>query len=311
MGLRVKAWAAGGRHQDRPHTIKTEDALNAKIYNTDELQEAGRRGQVRAHATTRSCGAGSATLPTPDYNFEVLACGNPSSDSMWCDQRYTELTKQALTEPDFKKRVDLLHQAERIELAASPYIIYDFGPYLSVTRTDTWTNWRPSPGSRRPAVRRELDPAPAAQPGREGEHELRRHDLGDRLPGRGRRRSSSSVGYIRRRREERQPFELPAPTGRPGGGAPVKLRHPRRSWFAIGTLVFVLIFNFFLFRIAGNPKNDLIRGNPRLSEAGRERLIKERGLDKGYVDAVPDLRRRRRSTATSARASRPTSRSRR
>ena len=52
---------------------------------------------------------------------------------------------------------------------------------------------------------------------------------------------------------------------------------------ALGTLVFVLVFNFFLFRIAGDPKNDLIRGNPRLSEAGRERLIHERGLDKGYL----------------------------
>ena len=52
---------------------------------------------------------------------------------------------------------------------------------------------------------------------------------------------------------------------------------------ALGTLVFVLIFNFFLFRIAGNPKNDLIRGNPRLSEAGRERLIHQRGLDQGYL----------------------------
>ena len=52
---------------------------------------------------------------------------------------------------------------------------------------------------------------------------------------------------------------------------------------ALGTLVFVLVFNFFLFRIAGNPKNDLFRGNPRLSEAGRERLIHQRGLDQGYL----------------------------
>jgi len=53
--------------------------------------------------------------------------------------------------------------------------------------------------------------------------------------------------------------------------------------FAIGTLLFVLVFNFFLFRIAGDPIKDLIRGNPRLSEAGRERLIKERGLREGYL----------------------------
>ncbi len=63
--------------------------------------------------------------------------------------------------------------------------------------------------------------------------------------------------------------------------------------FAIGTLLFVLVFNFFLFRIAGDPIKDLIRGNPRLSEAGRERLIKERGLRDELPDAVPDLRLRR------------------
>jgi peptide/nickel transport system permease protein len=57
----------------------------------------------------------------------------------------------------------------------------------------------------------------------------------------------------------------------------------RKVAFALGTLIFVLVFNFFLFRLAGDPKNDLIRGNPRLSEAGRERLIKQRGLDQGYV----------------------------
>ena len=75
--------------------------------------------------------------------------------------------------------------------------------------------------------------------------------------------------------------------------------------------MFVLVFNFFLFRIAGDPIKDLIRGNPHLTEAGRERLIKERGLREGqmtqfriYVDADG-------CTATSATASRPTSRSRR
>lgn len=57
----------------------------------------------------------------------------------------------------------------------------------------------------------------------------------------------------------------------------------KKIGFAVGTLIFVLIFNFFLFRVASNPKDDLIRGNQRLSEAGRERLIKERGLDKGYI----------------------------
>jgi peptide/nickel transport system permease protein len=49
--------------------------------------------------------------------------------------------------------------------------------------------------------------------------------------------------------------------------------------FALGTLIFVLIFNFFLFRIAGDPVRDLNR-NPRLTPEAREEIIEERGLDK-------------------------------
>lgn len=45
------------------------------------------------------------------------------------------------------------------------------------------------------------------------------------------------------------------------------------------TLVFVLVFNFFLFRAVGNPKNDLAR-NPHLTLAGQEAVIHERGLDR-------------------------------
>jgi peptide/nickel transport system permease protein len=52
---------------------------------------------------------------------------------------------------------------------------------------------------------------------------------------------------------------------------------------ALGTLLFVLVFNFFLFRIAGDPIKDLIRGNPHLTEQGRERLIRERGLRDSYI----------------------------
>jgi peptide/nickel transport system permease protein len=51
-----------------------------------------------------------------------------------------------------------------------------------------------------------------------------------------------------------------------------------RVAFAIGTLIFVLVFNFFLFRAAGDPKTDLLRV-PRISAEARERLIEERGLN--------------------------------
>lgn len=42
--------------------------------------------------------------------------------------------------------------------------------------------------------------------------------------------------------------------------------------------MFVVCFNFFLFRAVGDPKNDLAR-NPRLTPEAQEALIRERGLD--------------------------------
>jgi peptide/nickel transport system permease protein len=48
---------------------------------------------------------------------------------------------------------------------------------------------------------------------------------------------------------------------------------------AVVTLVFVLVFNFFLFRAVGNPKTDLAR-NPHLSLAGQRAVIHQRGLDR-------------------------------
>lgn len=52
-----------------------------------------------------------------------------------------------------------------------------------------------------------------------------------------------------------------------------------RALSAAVTLVFVLVFNFFLFRAVGDPKNDLAR-DPHLSVAGQEAIIHERGLDR-------------------------------
>ena len=48
--------------------------------------------------------------------------------------------------------------------------------------------------------------------------------------------------------------------------------------WALGTLAFVLVFNFFLFRLAGDPKTDLLR-NPKLNAEAVENLIEERGLN--------------------------------
>jgi peptide/nickel transport system permease protein len=52
---------------------------------------------------------------------------------------------------------------------------------------------------------------------------------------------------------------------------------------AAGTLVFVLVFNFFLFRVAGNPIALLVRDNPHATPAEIQRVIALRGLNRNYV----------------------------
>ncbi|MFE5947955.1 ABC transporter permease [Streptomyces sp. NPDC056480] len=68
------------------------------------------------------------------------------------------------------------------------------------------------------------------------------------------------------------------------------MRIIKRLLTAIGTLAFVLCFNFFLFRAVGDPKQDLAR-NPKLPKAAQDAIIEQRGLDqnqwvqfKHYVD---------------------------
>ena len=88
---------------------------------------------------------------------------------------------------------------------------------MSVTRTDTWTNYQPSP-------------QPVGQPFGVSWIQLQLIEPGAKASTSyagtpwviaflvGTTALVGAVGYVRRRREERQPFELPAP-GAPGARA--------------------------------------------------------------------------------------------
>ena len=212
VGLRVQAAAKQvGIKIDLQ--IMTEDALNAKIYHETSSNKPADSGKYEPSYDAFMWGW-FGDIPTPDYDFEILNCGDPSSDSMWCNHKYTALTKQALTTRDFKKRVDLLHQAERIELAQSPYVIVDFGPYMVATRTDTWTHWVLSPsGNGQPfgfswVQLQELQPGHKASSNYAGTTWVIAFLVGVTVLVLG-------VGWYRRRREEHQPFELPPSTSDP------------------------------------------------------------------------------------------------
>ncbi len=209
VGLRIQAWAkAVGIKIDTK--IETDDALNAQIYKSTSSKNPADADKYEPSYDAFMWDWGGDTA-TPDYVFEVLQCGNSSADSMWCNHQFTKLSQQALRTKDFKKRVALLHQAEEIELRELPYVITDYSPYLETTRTDTWTNWQPSPTVGGQPFGYSWMQLQLIQPGKKASSNYAGATwviiffIGVAAV-------VWAIGYYRRRREERQPFELP-PSG--------------------------------------------------------------------------------------------------
>ena len=281
--LRMKAWlkAVG---IDMNIQVATEDAINAQIYHSTNSKSPADKGKYEPTYDAFMWGWGG-DLTTPDYNFEVMTCSNTSADAQWCNPEFSKLTADALHEKNFQKRVDMLHEAEKLELEASPYVVYAYTPYISVTRTDTWTDYTPSPQPGGQPFGMNWLQLQLIVPGDEISSNYAGTGVRDRVHGRRSRCWWSAISRWQRWREEREPFELrhrAADAVAAGAGAAVRFVLSKCA-VALGTLIFVLVFNFFLFRVAGDPIKDLIRGNPHLTEQGRERLIKERGLDDSYI----------------------------
>ena len=105
------------------------------------------------------------------------------------------------------------------------------------------------------------------------------------------------VLIVRRRadRDRRRGAARPAAAGRPGGrraravGADVRLRWlAGKALAALLTLVFVLVFNFFLFRVMGDPTAQLAR-LPRATPGGDRRSCAHYyGLDKPLLGQFAD-----------------------
>jgi peptide/nickel transport system substrate-binding protein len=137
---RIKAWAADvGIRIDL--SLVTEDTINARIYNTSPSDED--KYEPTFDAFLWNWGG---DVPTPDFNLEVLQCGSGWTDSFYCNPEYDRLSQGALTEVDFEKRKQMMHEAEKISLRDLPYIPIVHDGYLYTTRNDTWTGYVTSPG---------------------------------------------------------------------------------------------------------------------------------------------------------------------
>jgi peptide/nickel transport system substrate-binding protein len=137
---RIVAWAKViGIQVDM--SIITSDALIERNYETSPEDKSKYAPNFDAFLW-----GWGGDLPSPDFNFEVTLCGGYWSDTFYCNpDEYDPLPTRALQSLDFEERVDLMHQAERIVLRDSPYLILVHDAVIQVTRTDTWTGYRPSP----------------------------------------------------------------------------------------------------------------------------------------------------------------------
>jgi len=136
---RIKAWAADvGIRIDL--SVVTEDTINGRIYNTSPSDEDKYEPTYDAFLW-----GWAGDVPTPDFNFEVLQCGSGWTDSFYCNPEYDRLSQGALTELDFEKRTQMLHEAEKISLRDLPYIPIVHDAYLYTTRNDTWTGYVAAP----------------------------------------------------------------------------------------------------------------------------------------------------------------------
>jgi peptide/nickel transport system substrate-binding protein len=136
---RIQAWAREvGIQMDI--SIITEEALYDRNYPTSP--EDPDKYEPDYDAFLWGWGG---DLPTPDFNFEVTRCGDYWSDTFYCNPEYDPLPGRALQTLDFDERVAILHEAEKMILRDSPYLILVHDNDIEVTRNDTWTGYHPSP----------------------------------------------------------------------------------------------------------------------------------------------------------------------
>ena len=155
-----------------------------------------------------------------------------------------------------------------------PYLVLTEDPNLQAYRTDRISDVEPhlSGGDRRPLLRAGLLRAAASTLAAREPARLRSDDGGSAATGdhRDRRRGHRArrVGAVvlrSHRRRDREPLEVGRDriaSSRDPGSFPNELTgagSPGKVAAAVLTLIFVLVFNFFLFRVMGDPTTQLAR----------------------------------------------------
>jgi peptide/nickel transport system substrate-binding protein len=210
-GLRVQSWARAVGIKINIE-VTSDDAIDTAIDTYSNSSNPKDRYKYEPSYDAFLWDWNGGDPQSPDYDMDQLQCGSSYADSMWCNQRYTALTNEALQERNFHKRVALLHEAEKLELYYSPYVLTVYSPYIFVTRTDTWHGYRRSPAGFGWPFGMSWEQLQLIQPGRP----VTDHYLGAPIVVLGAAALTGlfvGLGRLRRRRLERMPLETDEDAG--------------------------------------------------------------------------------------------------
>ena len=228
----------------------------------------------------------------PDYQLSTFTCASRSyksggdilalSDSFYCNPEYDKLYEQQKVTIDPAKRAEIVKQMQRMLYMDAPYVVTAYYDDPQACRSDRFTGFQPQPDpdgvvlfqygthsyatSPRRSVAASGDgsgkvplvPIAVGVARGRGGRGAAGDAAGDRLQGRAR------VGHPARWPRSPPGRSAPAPAS---AGWPQAPRGPAQ-------LAFVLVFNFFLFRVLpGDPAKNLTRN--RLVPAEQVQVLRE------------------------------------
>ena len=196
--------------------------------------------------------------PDPSFILSILTSDEiPTgmSETCYSNPEYDRLYAEQTVEPDDAKRIEMVHEMQQIMLDDLPYIIPYYQMEVQAFRNDRFTDW-PVPAEGSNSILYLQDPV----------------SLTVVLPG--------AVGLPEADRVGRGGAKPPLPHG--VGMARRDYLLKRAAWSLL-TVLFVLVLNFFLFRILPGDPTTSIAKDPRLTAETRASLARRFGLDKPLI----------------------------
>ena len=212
----------------------------------------------------------------PDFILSVLTCDQIMgwSDTFWCNEDYSRMYQEQKKQLDLDERAATIKEMQRIAYEDNPYVIFYYDNQFEAWRTDKFEGWTKTPTT--------ADPGQVAFTfSNETYMNLRPLSSSDETGGGGGTSPLLYVGIGLVGSPSSPVIVVLSPAGERGGQGLSRARYVAGKLIgAVGTLFFVLVLNFFLFRILpGDPERTLTRLQ-RASPSTIDEVKKELGLDR-------------------------------